>query len=441
MPHPRTGLSRIITYLVLILLPLVIVTVYNLPPPDLFAYNLGRGFALLALTIMVLQVVLAARLKWVEAPFGLNLTFPFHRRMGVFAAALLLTHPFLMVLGGGGWKLLLGDNTWYIWVGRIALLTLLINVALSVWRIPLGLSFEKWRLGHNISGPVILVLGFVHSWYASVDFTLGLMQALWVALLVVAVGLYCHHRFYTPSRLRRRPYQVVDVRQEAPNVWTLKFAPPPGQARFDFLPGQFQFVTLLRRRGLPEEEHHFTISSSPAETGFHTSTIKASGDFTATIGQTRPGDLAVIQAPFGRFSYVLHPEARDLVFIAGGIGITPFMSNLRHMRDVQADRRVLLLFANKTEGDIVFREELASMEAAGARPELQVFHVLSRPGETWTGERGHLDREMVQRLCGDRVQSSMFFLCCPPPMTESLWQILRDLGVPDSRISFEYFSL
>jgi predicted ferric reductase len=431
--------ARIIIYLALVLLPVFIVTVYNLPPPDLFAYNLGRAFALAAFAVMILQVALAARLKWIERPFGLNLTFPFHRNMGVLAVVLLLTHPFLMVLGGGGWKLLLGDNTWYIWVGRAALLLLLINVSLSLWRVPLGLKFETWREGHNLSGPLILVLGFIHSWYASVDFTLVLMQILWVGFLGAAAVLYWHHKFYTPARLRRQPYTVVEVRQETHDVWTLKFAPPPGQPRFDFLPGQFQFVTLLRGRGLPEEEHHFTISSSPTLAGFHTSTIKASGDFTATIGVTKPGDQAVIQAPFGRFSYLLHPEARDLVFIAGGIGITPFMANLRHMRDVRPDRRVLLLYANKSERDIVFREELAQIQE-GNQPELKVVHILSRPTEAWAGEKDRLDRGKIERLCGERLGQSLFFLCCPPPMTRSLLEILRGLGVPETRISLEYFS-
>ncbi len=432
--------TRILIYLALVLLPVFIVTIYNLPPPDLFAYNLGRAFALAAFTIMILQVALAARVKWIERPFGLNLTFPFHRNMGVLAALLLLAHPFLMVLGGGGWKLLLVDNTWYIWVGRAALLLLLINVSLSLWRLPLGLKFETWRLGHNLSGPLILVLGFIHSWYASIDFTLALMQVLWVGFLGAAAVLYWHHKFYRPARLRRDPYTVAEVRQESHDVWTLKFVPPPGQPRFDFLPGQFQFVTLLRGRGLPEEEHHFTISSSPTLAEFHTSTIKASGDFTATIGATEPGDKAVVQAPFGRFSYLLHPEDRDLVFIAGGIGITPFMANLRHMRDVQADRRVLLLYANKSERDIVFREELDKI-AGGSKPELKVVHILSRPGEAWEGEKGRLDPQKIERLCGERLGQSLFFLCCPPPMTRSLLEILRGLGVPEKRISLEYFSL
>ena len=75
----------------------------------------------------------------------------------------------------------------------------------------------------------------------------------------------------------------------------------------------------------------------------------------------------MVHAPFGRFSYLVHPEAKDLVFIAGGIGITPLMSNLRHMHDTGADRRVLLLYSNKSEADIVFKEELDGM-AGGEKP-------------------------------------------------------------------------
>ncbi len=433
--------SRIVLYLAVILAPIIVVALFHLRTQDRLFYNLGRSLAQMAFAILILQVVLAARLKWVEAPFGLNLTFPFHRRMGTLVAILLLLHPPLMALGGGGWHLIYGLKVeWYIWVAKTALVLLLINVGLSLWRARLGIGFEKWRLAHDILGPLILVLVFVHSWYASEDLTVRAMQVLWVAFLSLAVLLFGYHRVIRPLRLRDHPYRVVDVQQETARVWTIKFAPPPGKRRFDFLPGQFQFITLLRGRGLPEEEHHFTIASSPTEAGWHASTIKESGDFTASIGQTRVGDSALIQAPFGRFSYLFHPEAQDLVFIAGGIGITPLMSNLRHMRDTQADRRVLLLYANRDEADIVFQEELSQM-AVGSRPDLQVVHILSRPQEAWQGEKGHLDQEKLGRLCGGRLATGTFFLCCPPPMLKSMVQALLALWVPYSRISYEYFSL
>jgi predicted ferric reductase len=437
---------RIILYLMILVAPLVLTGVFNPKNDDNLLSNLGQALGLLAFAILIMQVGLAARLKWVEKPFGLNLTFPFHRSMGVFVAGILIAHPLLLAAGSGkGWHLLIGlDLPWYIWLGKATLLLLLINVALSVFRGSLGLKFEKWRLTHDILGPAILVMAFLHSWYAAGDagrdLSVAPMQGLWVVLLTGAVLLFGYHRFIRPWQLGRHPYRITEVRQETPQVWTLKFAPPPGENRFDFLPGQFQFVTLKRGRGLPVEEHHFTISSSPAEPAFHTSTIKASGDFTASIGQTRVGDLAIIHGPFGRFSHVLKPQARDLVFIAAGIGITPLMSNVRHMRDTQADRRVLLLYSNKTENDIVFREELAQI-GTGTKPQFQVIHLLTQPDAGWPGEKGRLDREKIQRLCGNRLTTSTFFLCCPPPMTRELVQILAELGVPDSRIFFEYFSL
>lgn len=113
------------------------------------------------------------------------------------------------------------------------------------------------------------------------------------------------------------------------------------------------------------------------------------GDFTSTIKETRAGDRAAVHGAFGRFSYALHPEERDLVFIAGGIGITPLISMLRHMRDTRDDRSVLLFYANPAEDRIVLRRELEEIEN-GRHPMLKLVHALSHPDEGWSGERGQI---------------------------------------------------
>ena len=187
------------------------------------------------------------------------------------------------------------------------------------------------------------------------------------------------------------------------------------------------------------EEHHWTISSSPAQKSYISSTIKAVGDFTATIGRTRIGDTAAVHGPFGRYSYVLHPEERDLVFLAGGIGITPLMAMLRHMRDVGDTRSVTLLYANKKEAGIVFRDELQQI-AAGKNPNLSLIHVLSRPHENWTGETGHLDRDKIEKYCGPNLDEKTFYVCGPVKMAEGVMGILRKMGVPEWRIRREIFS-
>lgn len=432
----------ILGYLAAILSPLVFLSLSSPQTYHGVIYDTGRHFALLAFVILMMQVVLAARLRIVDRSFGLNNIFPFHRNMALLAGCLLLLHPFLLAWGGQKWHLVTSlDLPWYIWVGRLTLLVLLINALVATLKDRVGLKFETWRLGHDISGPLILAGALVHSWYTGGDLAASLpLRLWWLALFVLAAGLFAYHRLVRPQLLKQHPYRVIEVKPEADRVWTLKFAPPEGRRRFDFLPGQWQFVTLRRGRALPEEEHHFTISSSPAQENYHTSTIKELGDFTGTIGQTKPGDLAVIHAPFGIFSHARRPEVQDLVYIAGGIGITPFMSNLRHMRDTRADKRVLLLYANRAEKDIAFRAELSEIEA-GPSPDLNVVHVLSRPDDDWQGESGHLDQEKLRRLCGrERQDRATFYLAGPPGMLEAVISALRDLKVPDSRISVEYFT-
>ena len=340
----------------------------------------------------------------------------------------------------GGGQVLGFSQPWYIWVGKAGLVLLLIHTLISVYSNRVGLTFEQWRRIHYVLAPLIIVLVFVHSMEAGDDLKLPQVQILWVILLAAAAAAYIYHKIIIPARLRRSPYRVVDVQPEAPKVWTVKLAPPEGEALYAYQPGQFHFITFNRGPNLPTEEHHWTISSSPTQKGFVSSTIKESGDFTATIGLTKPGDTALVQGPFGRFSYTLYPKEKDFVFIAGGIGMTPLMSMLRHMRDTKAEVDVMLLYANRTEKDIVFREELAAIEAGDA-PRLKVVHILSAPEPGWNGETGYVDREKIARYLSDNMSEKAFYVCGPPAMNTKVIETLLAMGVPYPRIHTEIFSL
>ena len=433
------GAILIALYVIVVTLPLWLTTWLG-GEAEGIVFDFGRNLGLAGFMILVLQFLLPARLRWMERAFGLDILVRFHRHMAAAAVAFLVLHPLLLALGGGGWKLLISlDLPWPIWVGKAALALLVVNVLLSLKQTRLGLAFEKWRLGHDILAPTILVLMFVHSLFAGADLGLASMRVLWIGAFLLAAGIFAYHRFLRPAALRRRAYSVRDVRQETSDVWTVELAPPQGQAIEDHLPGQFHFLTFFRDPDLPVEEHHWTISSSPARTDTVSSTIKESGDFTATIGRTKPGDTAVVDGPYGRFSYLLHPEERDLVFLAGGIGITPLMAMLRHMRDTGDTRSVVLLYANRHEEDILFRQELEEL-AAGGHPDLTLVHVLSRASEAWSGETGHVDRQRLEKYCGPDLQRKTFSICGPTGMARELIAILREAGVPDKRIHREIFS-
>ncbi|HQJ08742.1 MAG TPA: oxidoreductase, partial [Deltaproteobacteria bacterium] len=234
-------------------------------------------------------------------------------------------------------------------------------------------------------------------------------------------------------------YRVIEVRPEASDVWTIKLAPPEGRKIEEYLPGQFHFITFYRDRSLPVEEHHWTISSPPSQGEYVSSTIKALGDFTSTMGETKTGDVAAVHGAFGRFSYLFHPEERDLVFVAGGIGITPLMSMIRYMHDVRDARNVVLFYGNQKEDQIVFRDELSNIESEGY-PSLKVVHVISSPEKEWTGETGYVDREKIRKHCGDNLQGKAFYLCGPAGMLEAVASALKGMGVADRQIRTEIFS-
>lgn len=433
------GLLLIVLYMALAILPVIIASLYGYPYRNI-AYELGRNFALLGFMLLGLQVFLAARIRWIEQPFGFDILIRFHRNMGIFAMLLILSHPLLLANASGSWGLILGAGvSLHIWLGRVTLVILAASIFLSIYQGYLNIAFERWRLTHDILSPLILAFAFVHSFAVGMDLSLVAMRMIWIAMLLLALIMFAYHRIIRPELLRRHAYRVVGVIPEAPGVWTVNMAPTGGRRIFDYLPGQFQFITFYRDRGLPEEEHHWTISSSPARKEFVSSTIKALGDFTSTMGETRAGDRAAVHGAFGRFSYLLHPGETDLVFIAGGIGITPLMSMIRHMRDVKDTRSVLLLYANKDEGHIVFYRELSEIEAGGY-PSLRVVHVLSSPSPGWTGETGFLGKEKIRRLCGDGLGKKVFYVCGPPGLIDVVVAGLISLKVADHRIRLEIFS-
>ena len=445
--YASVGVLLIALYLLVAGLPLVLAVSFRPHSGESFLGDLGMDLGLAAIGMIAAQFALSARWHWAERPFGLDAVLRFHRAMGTLAFVLLAAHPVVLAADGHGWSLLYSPGVpWFIWLGRIALALLLVHVAVSIWRKTFKLTFEQWRAAHDALALTILGLVFVHSWFAGDEDVSGaVMKTLWFALPLAATAIYVDSRFLRPMRLRKRAYTVTDVITEAPGVWTVKLAPPAGAARFDYQPGQFQFLTFHRGGGVPTgEEHHWTISSSPTEPHVVSSTIKDSGDFTSTIGKTKIGDTATVDAPYGRFSYALHDTPRDLVFVVGGIGITPPMAMIRHLRDCGDDRRVLLVYGNKTEQDIVFREELDQI-AAGDAPRLKVVHVLSQPGDDWDGEAGRIDPELIEReveeFLGGGLEDKTFLVCGPGALIDKTIAGLKGRGVPASHVLAEAYSL
>ncbi|MBN1836174.1 MAG: ferric reductase-like transmembrane domain-containing protein [Spirochaetales bacterium] len=439
----RTG--TLLAYALIVLLPVIVS--YLLAPYAWergAALHVGLIFSLVGFPMLALQPVLSARMKWLDRLFGLDRVYRFHKAMAVVAGVLILIHPLMLALDMGDFGLLTSfDWPWYILAGKLGVLVILVIIVSSFLYAVIRLTYERWRGLHNLTALVLLAVGIVHGWLAGRDMVEPLMQGIFLALLALGVGAYLAHKVVGPALRRRRPYRVSEVRREADRVWTLRFAPGEGVSALECLPGQFQFITLRRAsggRGGRREEHPFTIAACLQDGQAHESTIKESGDFTATIGNTRVEEPVAVQGPFGRFCHLLHPEEQDFVFLAGGIGITPLMAMLRHMAATGSEARLLLLYANRGEGDIAFRDELEALRH-GAHPRLEVVHVLEQPPAGWTGETGRITRELMERHLGGPVAGRGFYVCGPPAMMNALLPMLRRMGVPRRRLHAERFAL
>ena len=117
---PVNGVLLIFAYMVALVTPLVVAGIVRPKTDHTILWELGKSFALVAIVILVLQFVLSARLRRLCRHYGLDMVLRFHSGMAVFAVVLLVLHPFLFVIAGAGWDLLLSLRVpWYIWVGKI----------------------------------------------------------------------------------------------------------------------------------------------------------------------------------------------------------------------------------------------------------------------------------------------------------------------------------
>jgi predicted ferric reductase len=398
-----------------------------------FAMALGFG----GLAMLGLQSALTARFRRATAPFGVDIIYYFHRWAAIAGVGLVFGHYVILRMKYGPAIGPMNPRAapWHMTAGRAALLLFALLIFTSLWRRRLGIEYDRWRLAHATMAVAATLLAMAHIWGVG-HYTAAIGRGLpWALFTLLWILLVVYVRVGRPWTLLREPYRVLAVRKERGRSWTLTLE-PEGHMGMKFSPGQFGWL-VLRASPFRAREHPFSFSGSAAGRTLQF-TIKELGDFTRTIGQVRPGELAYVDGPHGVFTIDRHMEASGFVFVAGGIGIAPIMSMLRTLAD-RGDRRPLrLVYGNRRWDDVVFREEL---DALRARLNLVVIHALQEPPVGWTGAKGILDPSVIRAAIPDDAVASVFFVCGPKPMSDSMQLSLRRLGVPLYRIHRELFEM
>lgn len=424
-------------YLVLVLTPMVVLVVRPLPGGSGFWWDFSMAIGFASTTMMGVTFALTARFRHATEPFGIDVVYYAHRRIAWVALLFALLHPLLVFAGDP--SLLEHLNPAVMPQQLIAafasLFALLLLMGSSAWRQRLGIEYDRWRALHAILAVLTLTFAVLHIQLVGYYVDLAWKKWLWIVIPASWIGFLLYRRLIKPFAIMRRPYRIVDVRQERGQCWTLVFE-PDGHSGLRFSPGQFVWLSLWHTP-FALREHPFSLASSAEKPAGIEVTIKELGDFTRRIGMAKVGERAYMEGPYGIFTIDRMP-APGYVFIGGGIGVAPFMGILRTMADRRDPRPVLLFYAAKTWDGLTFREELAELEE---KIDLKTVIVLEEPPPDWKGEKGLLTREVFERHLPVEKIRRVFFIDGPAPMMAAAEEILHELRVPGNDIHVEIYDL
>jgi ferredoxin-NADP reductase len=225
------------------------------------------------------------------------------------------------------------------------------------------------------------------------------------------------------------PVKVLAVYPNTGHAISVRMERPPG---FTYLPGQYMFITL--GEGEKSLTKHLTISSSPTESFLEVTKGMTGHPFARALEALSPGDGFTIRGPFGTFTF--DGEYDKVVFLSGGIGITPLRSMIRYATDKHLATSIVLLYSCRASEAILFGNEMKSMEQEN--PHLRTVVTLTRPDTDWAGLSGRIDRGLIEREVPDWNQR-IFFISGPSAMVDSMFELVTSMGLPESQIRKEFF--
>jgi len=229
--------------------------------------------------------------------------------------------------------------------------------------------------------------------------------------------------------------EVSEVIEDTASTRTLRMKAAEGELPW-FRAGQY--VNLFCEVEGVLTSRPYSIASAPGA-GHWDITVRHMADGFVSkflLHEVQAGDRFESTGPFGSFYYEPLMDTGDLVFLAGGSGITPFASIIREAAEKGAGPKMHLIYGSKDPADIIFGEEMKELEKE--LPGLKVDYVISEPPEDWKGMCGLLDAQMISDLVG-KVEGKTFYICGPAQMYVLCEGALESLGVPRRRIRREAY--
>ena len=395
---------------------------------DLFSTinSIGQILGLVGMVLFSINLILAGRFKFLDKYFnGLDKVYVNHSKLGAISFSMLLFHPLFLVV-----KYLLISTreaglffvpfinmpiTW----GIISLALMIILMSLTFY---IKLKYNIWKISHKFM-VVVFAFAILHTFFVSSDVSRNdLLRYYILSLAIVGFVVSVRQSFFN-NTIKKFKYKVKNIKQLNESV--LEIEMEAFDLKMIFNPGQFAFFKFIGDQ-VGSESHPFSISSSILEDNIKI-TVKNLGDYTSTLLNLKIGDTVLIDGPYGNFSYKKIQNKKQ-IWIAGGIGITPFLSMAKSIED---EYDVDLYYSVKENKEGVYMNEL--QEISQKSPNFK-FNL-------WSASlNGFLNAGVVANL-SKGLDSKDIFLCGPPVFMESLKNQFLTLGVDISKIHYENFNL
>jgi predicted ferric reductase len=399
----------------------------------------GRLTGLVSADLLLVQVVLMARVPWIERTYGQDRLVRWHRVVGFTSINLMLAHVVLITVGYAGqdtspvlaeaWRLVATYPGMLLAVAATAALVMVAVTSVRVARA--RLRYESWHLLH-LYAYLGVGLALPHELWTGADFATPAAQAYWWTMYIACAGCVVAFRVGLPLwRSARHRIRVHSLVAEAPGVFSVYLT----GHRLDRLPvrsGQFFNWRFLGRAGWTRAQP-YSLSAAPRPDLLRI-TVKEQGDGSEALRAVRPGTRVLIEGPYGRLTGAARRHRR-LTLIASGIGITPLRALLES--EYYRPGEATLLYRVRGDEPVALDGELRRL-AANRGIYLVYLPGPRGPGGTWL-PAGYGDPAQALVRLAPYVARSDVYVCGPEPWMESVLLALDDAMVPREQIHLERF--
>jgi predicted ferric reductase len=420
------------------IIPSLVITIDS---PDRFLNStytlltLGDITAVIGLCLYVMDMVLATRLAAIEDWFGgLNKVYIAHAVIGSAALTTIMIHPILLAiryapLGMHTVAAFFIPTTKYL-SSAFGIVGLALMLALLILTFYIRLPYRIWLATHKYLGVAYLLI-CIHVLFTPNVITDNFFIRIYlIALVAIGLAAYVYRTLLPNIFVRHYVYLVHAVSEKSAGVVEVTLTPTT--KAINFQAGQFIFLSF-QADGLSSEWHPFTIVSPPNPNTLDVA-IKSLGGYTETMTRLLPhlvGMSVLVEGAYGRFSFRNFHNANQ-VWIAGGIGITPFLSMAQKLGD--GPFNIDLYYSVRSEAELIDLDKL--MYAQQNQPG-KVFRVFPFVTEKYNRR---LSADLIAATTGDLTQRD-FLICGPTPMMNSMKDQLVKMGVKKYKIHSEEFSV